>query len=119
MRKVEQIEEQIRELSAGEFLELREWVLEQLPAAILDPLCIHLAKLHLRFDQQRASDEPGASLPAAAKFPNYAKTYIPASWFGTISMKSPINARCNRRFARLGYFSRQVATPSGMALPPT
>jgi len=29
MRKVEQIEQQIRELSAGEFSELREWVLEQ------------------------------------------------------------------------------------------
>lgn len=29
MRKIEQIEQQIRELSAGEFSELREWVLEQ------------------------------------------------------------------------------------------
>jgi hypothetical protein len=29
MRKVEQIEQQIRELSSGEFSELREWVLEQ------------------------------------------------------------------------------------------
>jgi hypothetical protein len=29
MRKVEQIEQQIRELSAVEFSELREWVLEQ------------------------------------------------------------------------------------------
>jgi hypothetical protein len=29
MRKVEQIEKQIRELSAGEFSELRDWVLEQ------------------------------------------------------------------------------------------
>jgi hypothetical protein len=29
MRKVEQIEHQIRELSAGEFSELRNWVLEQ------------------------------------------------------------------------------------------
>jgi hypothetical protein len=29
MRKVEQIEQQIRELSAGEFSELREWVLDQ------------------------------------------------------------------------------------------
>ena len=29
MRKVEQIEQQIRELSAGEFSELCEWVLEQ------------------------------------------------------------------------------------------
>jgi hypothetical protein len=29
MRRVEQIEQQIRELSAGEFSELREWVLEQ------------------------------------------------------------------------------------------
>ncbi len=29
MRKVQQIEQQIRELSEGEFSELREWVLEQ------------------------------------------------------------------------------------------
>jgi hypothetical protein len=29
MRKVEQIEQRIRELSAGEFSELRDWVLEQ------------------------------------------------------------------------------------------
>lgn len=29
MRKVEQIEQQIRGLSASEFAELREWVLEQ------------------------------------------------------------------------------------------
>jgi len=29
MRKVEQIEQQNRELSAGEFSELRDWVLEQ------------------------------------------------------------------------------------------
>jgi hypothetical protein len=29
MRKVEQIEEQIRALSAGEFSELRDWVLER------------------------------------------------------------------------------------------
>ena len=29
MRKIEDIEQQIRELSAGEFAELREWVLEQ------------------------------------------------------------------------------------------
>ena len=29
MRKVEHIEQQIRELSSSEFAELREWVLEQ------------------------------------------------------------------------------------------
>jgi hypothetical protein len=29
MRKIEHIEQQIRELSAGEFSELRDWVLEQ------------------------------------------------------------------------------------------
>jgi hypothetical protein len=29
MRKVERIEQQIRELSSSEFAELREWVLEQ------------------------------------------------------------------------------------------
>ena len=29
MRKVEEIEEQIRKLSAKEFAELREWILEQ------------------------------------------------------------------------------------------
>jgi hypothetical protein len=29
MRKVEQIEQQIRELSAGDFSELRDWIIEQ------------------------------------------------------------------------------------------
>lgn len=29
MRKIEKIEQQIRELSSAEFAELREWVLEQ------------------------------------------------------------------------------------------
>jgi hypothetical protein len=29
MRKVEQIEQQIRELTAGEFSELRDWVISQ------------------------------------------------------------------------------------------
>jgi hypothetical protein len=29
MRKVEHIEQQIRELTAGDFSELRDWVLEQ------------------------------------------------------------------------------------------
>jgi integron integrase len=44
-----------------------------LPASILDPLRIHLAKLHLRFKQQRRGGEPGVSLPMALarKFPNY------------------------------------------------
>jgi integron integrase len=44
-----------------------------LPTSILNPLRIHLAKLHLRFKQQRHSGEPGVSLPTALarKFPNY------------------------------------------------
>jgi integrase len=32
-----------------------------LPASILDPLRVHLAKLHIRFEQQRRSGEPGVS----------------------------------------------------------
>jgi integron integrase len=48
-----------------------------LPTAILNPLRIHLAKLHLRFHQQRGSGEPGVTLPAALarKFPNYSKQW--------------------------------------------
>jgi integron integrase len=43
-----------------------------LPTSIVDPLRAHLAKLHLRFEQQRRAGEPGASLPVALarKFPN-------------------------------------------------
>jgi integron integrase len=43
-----------------------------LPTSIGDPLRVHLAKLHLRFEQQRRAGEPGVSLPAALarKFPN-------------------------------------------------
>jgi integron integrase len=36
-----------------------------LPAAIVAPLKLHLAKQRARFDQQRKSGEPGVSLPAA------------------------------------------------------
>jgi integron integrase len=43
-----------------------------LPTSIVDPLRAHLAKLHIRFEQQRRAGEPGASLPVALarKFPN-------------------------------------------------
>jgi integron integrase len=45
-----------------------------LPTSILNPLGMHLAKLRLRFDQQRKSAEPGVSLPnaLALKYPAYA-----------------------------------------------
>jgi integron integrase len=43
-----------------------------LPSSIIDPLQVHLSKLHYRFEQQRAAGAPGVSLPAALmrKFPN-------------------------------------------------
>jgi integrase len=43
-----------------------------LPTSIVEPLRVHLAKLHIRFEQQRRSGEPGVSLPTALgrKFPN-------------------------------------------------
>lgn len=43
-----------------------------LPGSILHPLRMHLRKLHLRFEQQRAAGAPGVSLPAALtrKFPD-------------------------------------------------
>jgi integron integrase len=43
-----------------------------LPSAIVDPLQVHLRKLHYRFEQQRAAGAPGVSLPSALmrKFPN-------------------------------------------------
>lgn len=45
-----------------------------LPASILGPLGVHLAKLRLRFDQDRKSGGAGVSLPhaLASKFPKYA-----------------------------------------------
>jgi integron integrase len=43
-----------------------------LPGTILHALRVHLQKLHVRFEQQRATDAPGVSLPAALmlKHPN-------------------------------------------------
>lgn len=48
-----------------------------LPASIVDPLRVHLAKLHLRFNQQLGSNDPGVSLPSALahKFPHYGKQW--------------------------------------------
>jgi integron integrase len=45
-----------------------------LPGSIIGPLRMHLAKLHVRFEQQRKAGEPGVSLPAAFahKSPNAA-----------------------------------------------
>jgi integron integrase len=44
------------------------------PASIADPFRLHLAKLHLRYEQERKAGEPGVSLPyaLARKFPNLA-----------------------------------------------
>jgi integron integrase len=48
-----------------------------LPTSIVDPLRAHLAKLHIRFEQQRRAGEPGASLPVALarKFPNSSRQW--------------------------------------------
>jgi len=48
-----------------------------LPTSIVDPLRAHLAKLHIRFEQQRRLGEPGASLPIALarKFPNSSRQW--------------------------------------------
>jgi integron integrase len=48
-----------------------------LPTSIVDPLRAHLAKLHIRFGQQRRAGEPGASLPVALarKFPNSSRQW--------------------------------------------
>jgi integron integrase len=48
-----------------------------LPTSIVDPLRAHLAKLHIRFEQQRRSGEPGVSLPMALarKFPNSSRQW--------------------------------------------
>lgn len=45
-----------------------------LPSSIVEPLGVHLSKLHMRFKQQRRSGDPGVSLPSALahKFPYYA-----------------------------------------------
>jgi integron integrase len=44
-----------------------------LPAAVIPELRAHLAMLHIQFEQQRRSGEPGVSLPQALarKYPNY------------------------------------------------
>jgi integron integrase len=48
-----------------------------LPTSIVDPLRAHLAKLHIRFEQQRRLGEPGVSLPMALarKFPNSSRQW--------------------------------------------
>lgn len=48
-----------------------------LPTSILDPLRVHLAKLRIRFEQQRRAGEPGASLPQALarKFPAFSSQW--------------------------------------------
>jgi integron integrase len=48
-----------------------------LPTSLLDPLRVHLAKLHIRFEQQRRAGEPGASLPGALarKFPAFSNQW--------------------------------------------
>jgi integron integrase len=48
-----------------------------LPTSIMGPLRVHFAKLHLRFEQERRSGEPGASLPTALarKFPNSSRQW--------------------------------------------
>jgi integron integrase len=48
-----------------------------LPTSIVDPLRAHLAKLHIRFEQQRRLGEPGASLPVALarKYPESSRQW--------------------------------------------
>jgi hypothetical protein len=48
-----------------------------LPTSIVDPLRAHLAKLHIRFEQQPRAGEPGASLPVALarKYPNSSRQW--------------------------------------------
>ena len=48
-----------------------------LPTSIMQTLRVHLEKLHLRFNQQRASGDPGVSLPSSLvrKFPHYSKQW--------------------------------------------
>ena len=70
-----------------------------LPASIVDPLRVHLAKLHLRFNQQRVSGDPGVSLPTALahKFPHYAKQW---GWQYVFPAASLCEDRCTGRPAR-------------------
>jgi integron integrase len=48
-----------------------------LPTTVVDPLRVHLAKLHVRFEQQRRAGEPGVSLPTALarKFPTLSRQW--------------------------------------------
>jgi len=58
-----------------------------LPSTVMGPLRAHLAKLHVRFEQQRKLGEPGVKLPTAfaRKYPNAAVQWgwqyvFPADW---------------------------------------
>lgn len=48
-----------------------------LPASMLEPLRVHLSKLHLLYGQDRKSNAPGVSLPTALvrKYPNLSKQW--------------------------------------------
>jgi integron integrase len=48
-----------------------------LPTSVVDPLRVHLAKLHVRFEQRRRSGEPGVSLPGALarKYPAFSNQW--------------------------------------------
>jgi integron integrase len=107
-----------------------------LPTSIMQPLRVHLEKLHLRFNQQRASGDPGVSLPSllAQKFPHYSKQWgwhyaFPApSLCEDVYSGQPIRHRVREKAiqravalqcARLGSSSRQVAIRFAIVLPPT
>ena len=83
-----------------------------LPALIMDPMRVHLAK-HIRFEQQRRAGEPGASLPSALarKYPNSSRRW---GW----QYVFPANSRCNGRFRSRESLSRRAVIPFDTALQP-
>lgn len=110
-----------------------------LPGTIIHSLGVHLQKLRVRFEQQRAVGAPGVSLPAALarKYPNASTQWgwqyvFPAASYcedvysgrrvrhsATTSMKKQSSGRYRRRCAAQAYCSRRAATRFGIALPPT
>jgi Phage integrase family len=107
-----------------------------LPGTILHALRVHLQKLHVRFEQQRAVGAPGVSLPTALlrKYPNasmqwgwqyvfpagsYCEDVYSGVRFATTCTKRYSSARYRRRCAAPAYCSLRVAIRFGIALPHT
>jgi integron integrase len=107
-----------------------------LPGTILHALTVHLQKLHVRFEQQRAAGAPGVSLPPALmrKYPNASTQWgwqyvFPAdSYCKDVYSGHPVRHHIHERTIQravqaavrsAGILQPRVATCFGIALPRT